>query len=180
MQETAQTRVCTPRTSADFPELTQAGGGRGPLVTHSSGNHAQALALAAKQAGMVAHIVMPSNAPSVKVDAVREYGANILRCEPTLADRRRTADELLAANPGAVLIPPYDHPDVISGQGTLALEFLDQVNPSDHGVCQRASEIVSTQMSTDAQRARRAYPTSLFPSVGSTLPPKSAKMRRNP
>ncbi|EKX36736.1 hypothetical protein GUITHDRAFT_160144 [Guillardia theta CCMP2712] len=102
-------------------------GGKGPLVTHSSGNHAQALALAAKQAGMEAHIVMPSNASKPKVDAVKEYGAKVVFCEPIVADRQRAADEILSANPGSVFVPPYDHPDIISGAGTLALEFLTQI-----------------------------------------------------
>lgn len=96
------------------------------VVTHSSGNHAQALALAAKIRGIPAHVVMPTNALAVKRDAVLGYGARVVPCEPTLAARERTAREV-CEDSGASLIPPYDHPDVIAGQGTLALELLEQV-----------------------------------------------------
>ena len=96
------------------------------VVTHSSGNHAQALALAAKLRGIPAHIVMPRNATPVKRRAVEEYGGRVIECEPTLAARENTAAAVLAET-GATLIPPYDHPDVIAGQGTVALELLEQV-----------------------------------------------------
>lgn len=95
------------------------------VVTHSSGNHAQALALAAKLRGIPAHIVMPRNAPSVKREAVEGYGGIVYPCEPTVADREATADRVVAET-GGTLIPPYNHPDVIAGQGTIALEFLDE------------------------------------------------------
>lgn len=94
------------------------------VVTHSSGNHAQALALAAKLRGIPADIVMPDNSPRVKVAAVEGYGARIHFCAPTQAARETMADELVRRTGGA-LIPPYDHPDVIAGQGTIALELLD-------------------------------------------------------
>jgi len=96
------------------------------VATHSSGNHAQALALAAKLRGIPAHIVMPSNAPPVKRRAVEGYGGHVIECVPTLAAREETAAAVVAAT-GATLIPPYDHPDVIAGQGTAALELLEQV-----------------------------------------------------
>ncbi|HTU17316.1 MAG TPA: pyridoxal-phosphate dependent enzyme [Gemmataceae bacterium] len=96
------------------------------VVTHSSGNHAQALALAARLRGIPAHIVMPSNASPVKRRAVEEYGGRVIACEPTLAARETTAAAVLAET-GATLIPPYNHPDVIAGQGTAALELLEQV-----------------------------------------------------
>jgi threonine dehydratase/serine racemase len=100
------------------------------VVTHSSGNHAQALALAAKLRGIPAHIVMPSNASPVKRRAVEDYGGRVIECEPTLAARQRTAAAVLAET-GGTLIPPYDHADVIAGQGTVALELLDQVPAID-------------------------------------------------
>jgi threonine dehydratase/serine racemase len=103
--------------------------GRG-VVTHSSGNHAQALALAAKLRGIPAHIVMPCNASPVKRRAVQEYGGRVIECEPTLAARETTAAAVLAET-GATLIPPYNHPDVIAGQGTAALELLEQVSGLD-------------------------------------------------
>jgi threonine dehydratase/serine racemase len=100
------------------------------VVTHSSGNHAQALALAARLRGIMAHIVVPTSAPQVKRRAVEEYGGKVIECAPTLAAREETATAVVAAT-GATLIPPYDHPDVIAGQGTAALELLDQVADLD-------------------------------------------------
>jgi len=104
--------------------LDEAAARRG-VVTHSSGNHAQALALAARLRGIPAHIVMPRNAPAVKRAAVEGYGGIVYPCEPTVADREATAARVVAET-GGTLIPPYDHPDVIAGQGTIALEFLEQ------------------------------------------------------
>lgn len=96
------------------------------VVTHSSGNHAQALALAARMRNIPAHVVMPSTAPTVKRQAVTDYGATVIVCEPTLEAREQTAARVLAETRGT-LIPPYNHIDVIAGQGTVALELLDQV-----------------------------------------------------
>ncbi|MEE2828360.1 MAG: pyridoxal-phosphate dependent enzyme, partial [Myxococcota bacterium] len=100
------------------------------VVTHSSGNFAQALALAAKERGIPAHIVMPSSAPAVKQRAVAGYGGLITLCEPTLDARTQTAARI-EAETGATLLHPYDHPDVIAGQGTVALELLDEVPALD-------------------------------------------------
>ncbi len=96
------------------------------VVTHSSGNHAQALALAAKMRGVPAYIVMPSTAPAVKKAAVQGYGAEIIVCEPTLAARESTAAEVQTRT-GATFIHPYDNDDVIAGQGTAMLELFEQV-----------------------------------------------------
>ncbi len=96
------------------------------VVTHSSGNHAQALALAARLRGIPAHVVMPRNASPVKRRAVEEYGGRVVACEPTLAARETTA-AAVRAETGATLVPPYNHEDVIAGQGTTALELLEQV-----------------------------------------------------
>ncbi len=103
-------------------KLDDARASRG-VVTHSSGNHAQALALAARIRGIEAHIVMPTNAPEVKRQAVIGYGGRVIPCEPTLASREETAARVVAET-GGTLIPPYDHPDVIAGQGTIALELF--------------------------------------------------------
>ena len=100
------------------------------VVTHSSGNHAQALALAARQRRIPAYIVMPSSASPVKRRAVEEYGATVTECQPTLAARETTAAEVLART-GATLIPPYDHPAIIAGQGTATLELLEEVPDLD-------------------------------------------------
>ena len=85
------------------------------VVTHSSGNHAQALAIAAKIRGIPVNVVMPTNAPDVKRAAVLGYGGQVVPCEPTLAARAQTAARV-AAETGATLIPPYDHLDVMAGQ----------------------------------------------------------------
>jgi len=103
-------------------KLDDATAARG-VVTHSSGNHAQALALAARIRGIEAHIVMPTNAPEVKRQAVIGYGGRVVPCEPNLASRESTAARVVAET-GGTLIPPYDHPDVIAGQGTMALELF--------------------------------------------------------
>jgi threonine dehydratase/serine racemase len=100
------------------------------VVTHSSGNHAQALALAARQRGIPAHIVMPRNAPPVKRQAVEEYGGRVVLCEPTLNARQQAAAQVQAET-GATLIHPYDNPDIIAGQGTVALELLEQAPDVD-------------------------------------------------
>lgn len=106
-------------------ERAQAG-----VVTHSSGNFAQALALSARLRGIPAHIVMPSSAPLVKQQAVAGYGGRITLCEPTLAAREETAARLVEET-GGTLLHPFDHPDVIAGQGTLALELVEQVDNLD-------------------------------------------------
>ncbi|HEV8061586.1 MAG TPA: pyridoxal-phosphate dependent enzyme [Gemmataceae bacterium] len=95
------------------------------VVTHSSGNHAQALALAARLRNIPAYIVMPRTAPAVKRRAVEGYGGKVFPCEPNLAARESESAKLLQET-GATLIPPYDHPHVIAGQGTVALEILEQ------------------------------------------------------
>jgi threonine dehydratase len=100
------------------------------VVTHSSGNHAQALALAGQLQGVPVHIVMPRTAPAVKRAATEGYGAQIITCEPTLADREATVNRLIAGR-GLVLIHPYDNWHVIAGQGTAAWELLDQAEPLD-------------------------------------------------
>ena len=100
------------------------------VVTHSSGNHAQALALAARLRGIAAHIVMPHNAPMVKRRAVEDYGGRVVSCEPTLAAREEAVTRL-QADTGATLIHPYDDARVIAGQGTAALELLAQAGPLD-------------------------------------------------
>ncbi|SFE63769.1 pyridoxal-phosphate dependent enzyme [Sunxiuqinia elliptica] len=104
------------------------------VCTHSSGNHAAALALAARLCGVPAYIVMPSNAPSIKKKAVEGYGAQITFCEPTLASRESTLAEI-AAKTGATEIHPYNNFEVIAGQGTAAKELLEEVGPLDILLC---------------------------------------------
>jgi threonine dehydratase len=100
------------------------------VITHSSGNHAAALSLAARMNGTKARIVMPENAPTVKKNAVAGYGAEITFCKPTLQAREETT-HLIMKNTGASLIHPYDNFNVICGQGTAALELLDDINDLD-------------------------------------------------
>ena len=100
------------------------------VATHSSGNHAAALAMAAAVRGMCAHIVMPDNAPTVKKAAVQAYGGKILECEATLAARESTLQQLVAET-GAHVVHPYDDPRIIAGQGTVALELLQQIDDLD-------------------------------------------------
>ncbi|MCB9116311.1 MAG: pyridoxal-phosphate dependent enzyme [Caldilineaceae bacterium] len=100
------------------------------VATHSSGNHAQALALAAAMRGIPAYIVMPRNAPAVKQAAVAGYGGIITLCEPTLAARESTLAEVVAAT-GAEVVHPYNDVRVIAGQGTAALELLADVPDLD-------------------------------------------------
>jgi len=97
------------------------------VVTHSSGNHAAALALAAKEIGIKARIVMPDNAPVVKKNAVAGYGAEITYCKPTLKSREDTTRQIIEKS-GAALVHPYDNFNVICGQGTAALELLEEIN----------------------------------------------------
>lgn len=94
------------------------------VATHSSGNHAQAVALAAKNRGIPAQIVMPENAPTVKVNAVRDYGAKITFCESTQEAREATLQTILKQT-GAAFIHPYDNPNIIMGQGSAAIELLE-------------------------------------------------------
>src|SRR5262245_44513704 len=100
------------------------------VSTHSSGNHAQALALAAKLRGIPAYIVMPRNAPKVKKGAVAGYGGRITYCEPTLEARESTL-VTIARETSSTIIHPYDNERVIAGQGTAALELLEDIPDLD-------------------------------------------------
>ena len=97
---------------------------RAGLVTHSSGNHGQAVACAAASVGAHATVFMPADAPAVKVDSTRRWGAEIVRYD-RLRDNREALSSSYAERTGAALVPPFDHPDVIAGQGTLALELAE-------------------------------------------------------
>jgi threonine dehydratase len=100
------------------------------IAAYSSGNHAQAVALAAREAGSTAVIVMPEDTPAAKLDAVRGYGAEIISYD-RYRDDREELGRRLAAERGLALIPPYEHPDVITGQGTAALELLEDTGKLD-------------------------------------------------
>lgn len=107
------------------PELKKNG-----VATHSSGNHAAALARAARETGTKAYIVMPSNAAAIKKAAVKNYGGEIIECEPNMKARESTLDKVVK-DTGAAFIPPYDYMDVIEGQATCALEMWDENIPFD-------------------------------------------------
>ena len=104
------------------------------VATHSSGNHAAALAWAAAQRGMKAFIVMPTTAPRAKQENVRRYGGEVILCEPTLAAREAAAARVVRET-GAVFVHPYNDLRVMAGQGTSALELLEEVPDLDMIVC---------------------------------------------
>jgi threonine dehydratase len=101
------------------------------VIAFSSGNHAQAVALAARILGISATIVMPEDAPAAKLQATRGYGGQVVTYDRYRENREEIAQRL-AAGSGATLIPPYDHPDVIAGQGTAARELLEETGPLDY------------------------------------------------
>ncbi|MBC7602358.1 MAG: threo-3-hydroxy-L-aspartate ammonia-lyase [Ramlibacter sp.] len=100
------------------------------VLAFSSGNHAQAIALSARLLGMPAAILMPIDAPQSKIEATRGYGAEVILFDRYKQDREALASSL-AAERGMTLIPPYDHPDVLSGQGTAAMELIEEVGELD-------------------------------------------------
>ncbi len=100
------------------------------VITFSSGNHAQAMALAGQLQGVKVLVIMPSDAPAMKVAATRGYGAEVVFYDRFKEDREAIGRER-AAQDGLALIPPYDHPDVIAGQGTVAIELFEEVGPLD-------------------------------------------------
>jgi threonine dehydratase len=103
---------------------------KGGVVAFSSGNHAQAIALSARLLSIPATIVMPQDAPAAKVAATKGYGGNVVLYDRYTEDREAIGRKLAEEN-GMTLIPPYDHPDVIAGQGTAAKELFDEVGPLD-------------------------------------------------
>lgn len=100
------------------------------VVTFSSGNHAQAIALSAKLLGIPATIIMPNDAPAAKVAATKGYGGNVVIYDRYTEDREKIGQDL-AEKQGLTLIPPYDHPHVIAGQGTATKELIEEVGPLD-------------------------------------------------
>ena len=107
------------------------GARRAGVVAFSSGNHAQAVALAGRLLGIPANIVMPSNAPAVKLEATRGYGAEVVTYNPRTEDREQIARNL-AASKGMTVIPPFDHPHIVAGQGTAAKELVEETGPLDY------------------------------------------------
>jgi threonine dehydratase len=119
-------------TIVQIPDAERAGG----VVAYSSGNHAQAVALVARTLGIPATIVMPSTAPASKLDATRGYGAEVVfydrgTRESGSGEERDALAERIARQRGMTLIPPFDHPEVIAGQGTATLELIEEAGPLD-------------------------------------------------
>ena len=104
------------------------------VTTHSSGNHGQAIAKAAQERNIPAFIVMPENAPQVKIDAVKGYGAEVILCPPTL-EARESYMQMVIDKTGATPIHPYDHPHVIAGQSTVAQEIIEQTPDIEYIIC---------------------------------------------
>jgi threonine dehydratase len=111
---------------ARFDDAQRAAG----VLTFSSGNHAQAIALSARLAGIRATIIMPNDAPALKVQATKEYGGEVIFYDRYTENREEIARRL-ADERGMTLVPPYDHPDVICGQGTAAKELFEDAGPLD-------------------------------------------------
>ncbi|MBS1000465.1 threo-3-hydroxy-L-aspartate ammonia-lyase [Acetobacter persici] len=109
-----------------LPEAVRSKG----VVAYSSGNHAQGVASAAQRVGIPAVIVMPEDAPAMKIAATRDYGAQVVLYDRYTQDRQAIG-EALAAERGATVLPPFDHPDIIAGQGTAALELFEETGPLD-------------------------------------------------
>lgn len=101
------------------------------VITYSSGNHGQAVACAARRLALRAVVVMPETAPPVKVDGVRRWGGEVVFAGTTSEDRQARAEELIASE-GLVVIPPFDHPDIIAGQGTVGLEIAEDLPDVAH------------------------------------------------
>ena len=111
---------------AKFDDAQRAAG----VLTYSSGNHAQAIALSARLAGIRSAIIMPQDAPALKVKATREYGGEVITYD-RYTENREEIGRRLSEERGMTLIPPYDHPDVIAGQGTAAKELFEETGPLD-------------------------------------------------
>ena len=101
------------------------------VITYSSGNHGQALAYAARRLGLRAVIVMPENAPTKKVEGVKQWGGELVFAGTTSEHRKAKAEEIIAAQ-GLSMVPPFDHPDVIAGQGTVGLEIVEDLPEVAH------------------------------------------------
>jgi threonine dehydratase len=135
------------------------------VVTHSSGNHAQGVACAAHLAGVPATIVIPEGAPEVKVQRTLAWGARVVRCANTSADREGTAQRFVAEL-GATLVPPYDHPWIIEGQGSVGLEIMDDLpDVANVLVCVGGGGLLAGVASALRTRGSRAHVLGVEPSL---------------
>ncbi len=133
------------------------------VATHSSGNHAGALALSAQKLGVPSYIAMPNTAPKIKISAVKSYGGKITFCEPTLADREKTLDEIVTKT-SATFIHPYDDYRIITGQATCAKEIYEELSNIDYlitpvgGGGLLSGSILSTQYFSNSTKVIGAEP----------------------
>ncbi len=135
------------------------------VATHSSGNHGQAVACAAASFGVPATVVIPEGAPRVKLERTRAWGATVLRCQNTAADRERVAGEA-AAESGATLVPPYDHAWIVAGQGTVGLEIVaDLPDVANVLVCVGGGGLSSGTVLALAERAPGAQVIGVEPEL---------------
>jgi threonine dehydratase len=136
------------------------------VLAYSSGNHAQAIALAARLRGIPAVIVMPEDAPRAKITATRAYGAEVVLYDRYTQSREQLGREIAGAR-GMTLIPPYDHPHVIAGQGTAALELFEDVGPLDTlVVCVGGGGLLSGSATIAAELAPRCRIIGVEPEAG--------------
>ncbi|KAI1273801.1 tryptophan synthase beta subunit-like PLP-dependent enzyme [Xylaria sp. FL0933] len=156
------------------PGWEEGGGRERGVVTHSSGNHAQALALAARTNGIPAYIVMPAISAAPKIAATKGYGANVVFSGSTSVEREAVTMKVMEET-GARLVPPYDHPDIVLGQGTLGLELLEDARDI---IAARAAE-PSTSPSSKS-KDNRAIPTELTLKAPITTPKLPESKRKHP
>ena len=162
------------------------------VVAFSSGNHAQAVALAARLLGIGATIVMPSDAPTSKVEATRGYGGGIVSYDRYREDREKIARRL-ADERGSAVIPPYDDPEIIAGQGTAAAELIEEAGPLDSlfvclggggllgGSALAAKALVPAAPYTESSRRPGTTASNRFaraPSCTFPFPPRSRTVRK--
>ncbi|KAI1109292.1 tryptophan synthase beta subunit-like PLP-dependent enzyme [Nemania sp. NC0429] len=152
----------------------EAGGGRERgVVTHSSGNHAQALALAARTNGIPAHIVMPTISAKPKIAATRGYGANVVFSGSTSVEREAVVAKVIEET-GARLVPPYDHPDIVLGQGTLGLELQEDAQAII------AAAVAGSSVEASSQPTNDNYPAELGFRAPATRPTLPASKKTRP
>jgi threonine dehydratase len=151
---------------------------RAGVITYSSGNHAQAIARSAKLLGMPAVIVMPQDAPSIKLAATRSHGAEVVMYDRYREDREAIGRRI-AAERGMTLIPPYDHPDVMAGQGTAARELFDAVGKLDTlVVCLGGGGLISGCAVAARALAPRCRVVGVEPSAGNDVQQSIAAGKR--
>ncbi|KAI0433518.1 tryptophan synthase beta subunit-like PLP-dependent enzyme [Xylaria sp. FL1042] len=163
------------------PGWEEGGGRERGVVTHSSGNHAQALALAARTNGIPAHIVMPAISAAPKIAATKGYGANVVFSGSTSVEREAVVMKVMEQT-GARLVPPYDHPDIVLGQGTLGLELLEDAADI---IAARAAEPSSSSSSSSSSsfwqsKDHRAIPAELSLKAPITTPKLPKNKRTHP